>query len=146
MRNAAEVDRSSTTGADEATLAVLRLRTGDGELEFCSAGQVGALIVRTDRPTSIGQGTPALASDPDATYRAVKHVIHAGDVVILVSDALRKSRNAAGEQLGEAAIAECAAENLHCDAERLGHILFDLWREHTADPQRPVSIVVAKRK
>ena len=146
LREVADVAWTSTAGEHQASLAVLRLGESDDEIEFCSAGPLGALIVRPGRPTAIGQGAPPLASDPDAVYSAAKHSVAVGEAVVLVSDGLRKSPNAHGEQLGEAAIAECVREQLSAGAEQLTHILFDLWREHADDPQQPVSILVAKRR
>ena len=87
-----------------------------------------------------------MASDPDTLYTAASNGVSEGEAVVLVSDGLRKAVNAQGEQLGEAAIAECVRENLTCDAERLTNLIFDLWRNHVENPQQPASIVVAKRR
>ena len=146
VRNTAEVVWSGTTGEHHPSLSVLRLLSDVDRFEYCSAGPVGALIVRPGRPTAISQGAPPLATDPDVVYRGAEHKIAPGETIVLVSDTLRKSLNSTGEQLGEAAIAACVRENLAFDAERLTHLIFDLWRDHTADPQEGVSIIVARRR
>ena len=146
LREVAEVMWTSTTGEHQPSAAVVHLDETEDQIEFCSAGPLGALIVRSDRPTAIAQGAPRLASDPDTLYTSAKHRIGEGEAIVLVSDGLRKATNAAGEQLGEAAIAECVRENMSCDADHLTHLIFELWRDHAENPQQPVSIMVAKRR
>jgi len=145
VQSAAEVAWTSTTGETPASLAAVRLPATEPDVEVCSGGPLSALIVRPESATSISQCAPPLASDPDARYSGAAHAVAAGEAVVLVSDTVTNAVGPSGQRLGEAAIADCVRENLSGDAERLVQCLFDLWRQHTADPQRPATILVAKR-
>ncbi len=145
VERVAEVAWTSTTGACQGSLAVVNLPAGEDEMAFCSAGPLGALIVRPTRPTAVSQGAPALASDPDARYSAARHAMAAGEAVVLVSDAVRKALNRQGEQLGEAVIADCVQQHLDAGAECIAEQVLELWREHVGSAHASATIVVAKR-
>lgn len=136
---------TSSTGDQFASLMAVQLPAVGGQIDYCSAGPVGALILSPSRPSSIAQGAPPLGSDPDAAYSSARRKLQIGDAVLVVSDAVRKAINAQGEQLGEAAIAECAQSFLDQPLQKLVDAVYELWHGHTDDPRREISILAARR-
>ena len=148
IRQVAEVAWTSTTGEQHAALAAVVLTERASRIDFCSAGPVGALIVRPKRPTSIAQGTAPLASDPDVLYHSAAHQVEAGDVIVLVNDSVRKAVNEQGEQLGEAVIAECVRQRLDHPAEGIAEAVLETWRDHIGDScsgSGDALVVIARR-
>lgn len=149
VRHVADVLWTSTPGDEHAALASVVLTEKSDTVEFCSAGPLGAIIVRPIRPTSIWQAAVPMGSDPDAIYRGVKHSIQTGEALVLVSDTVRKAVNAEGQQLGEAAIADCLGGQLDAPAEVLADAVIQLWQDHLADsdvtPNGDATVLVARR-
>jgi serine phosphatase RsbU (regulator of sigma subunit) len=145
IQHVASVLWTTSTGDQGASLIALQLHPHEGQVDYCSAGPLGAIVVRKSRPSSISQGATPLGVDADASYHCASQQLARGDVLVVVSDAVRKAVNNAGEQLGEAAIADAVQQQLSAPAEEIAAAIFELWQRHTDDPRREVTIVVAKR-
>jgi serine phosphatase RsbU (regulator of sigma subunit) len=145
MQHIASVLWTTSTGDQGASLIAFQLHPREGQVNYCSAGPLGAIVVRASRPSSISQGSAPLGCDADAAYHCATQQLALGDALVVVSDAVRKAVNSASEQLGEAAIADAVQQQLSATAEEIATAIYELWHHHTDDPRREVTIVVAKR-
>lgn len=138
---------SGTAGDCFGSLFHATLHEADGQIQYCSAGPLGAIVVRPQRPSSITQGALPLGTDPDAVYRTARQTLQVGDALVVVSDAVRKTTNKSGEQLGEAAIADAVRGALSLPPEELADVVLQLANDHAEDaPTGDYTVLVAKRQ
>ena len=86
-----------------ASLFLASLHTATGTLSYCSAGHPPALLLRADgKLETLTEGGMLLGAMATAPYASGCVQLNAGDVLLVYSDGITESENAAGEQFGDA--------------------------------------------
>jgi serine phosphatase RsbU (regulator of sigma subunit)/pSer/pThr/pTyr-binding forkhead associated (FHA) protein len=98
-------------GARYATTIYARL-SGDGALDFCSAGHNPALVFGEDGLRRLDAGGVPVGLFETADYTSSRVALKPGDTIVIYSDGVTEAQNEAGEEFGEARLVE-VAQQLH---------------------------------
>jgi hypothetical protein len=74
---------NSSAGGDFASMFIGKIDPDTGVLEYCSAGEAGALLVGTNSVTSLVSPSLPLASEPDNNYQQQTAKLEPGDHLVL---------------------------------------------------------------
>lgn len=86
-----------------ASLFLMTMNTSTGTVDYCSAGHPPALLLRADgKLETLSDGGMLLGAISAAAYNCGSFELNAGDVLLLYSDGITESANAAGEEFGDA--------------------------------------------
>ena len=85
-----------------ASLFLASLHTATGVLSYCSAGHPPALLLRADgKLETLSEGGMLLGAMSTAPYVSGCVQLNSGDVLLVYSDGITESENAAGEEFGD---------------------------------------------
>jgi len=87
--------------------------SADGQLRFCNAGQNPPLVFGVDGMRRIEAGGMPVGLFEAAPYSGDSIVMKPGDMMVLYSDGVTEAHNVAGEEYGEARMAEVLKEFHH---------------------------------
>jgi sigma-B regulation protein RsbU (phosphoserine phosphatase) len=87
---------------------------------YSNAGHNPPLLVRADgRVEKLGEGGVVMGVFPDALYDQGDLPLGPGDRLVLYTDGITEARNAAGQEFGEASLAETVSASRHQSADAL---------------------------
>jgi hypothetical protein len=130
-----------------ATLAVVVLDPVAGALHWLNAGHEEPFLRRAatgevERLAATGPLVGSLITEPDGSWSVRSTAFARGDLVVLCTDGLTEARNAAGHQLGDAAVATVLREGPP-DPPAMVRALYLAVEEHGADWQRDDVTILA---
>jgi sigma-B regulation protein RsbU (phosphoserine phosphatase) len=103
-----------------ATLCYLRLDASRGSIDYANAGHNPPLLARASGEVErLLAGGTVLGVFPDAHYAAGHAALAPGDRLLLYTDGITESRNAADEEYGEARLTDALRRYRHLDAAGL---------------------------
>ena len=114
---------------------------------YCNAGHNPPIVVRSDGATEIlqGKGT-VLGILPELGYEEQSTTLGRGDLLAVFSDGLPEATSPAGEEFGEARLAETLREHRDKEATAIVDAILDRINEWSdgAPPADDVTLVVAR--
>jgi sigma-B regulation protein RsbU (phosphoserine phosphatase) len=131
-----------------ATLVQLELRANDGGVALLNAGHIPPLVVRADAVERLPPVALPIGLLPAATYEAQQVHLHQDDMLVLYSDGLSESTNAAGDMFGDDRVQALAATLDRTSAARAGAQLLDVLATFAGDtaPSDDLSLAVIRRR
>jgi sigma-B regulation protein RsbU (phosphoserine phosphatase) len=106
------------------TLVYLVLDTATRRLSYANAGHNAAILARADGThVRLQTGGPVIAAVADGRYGEEHLTLQPGDRLVLFTDGLTELTDAAGEEFGEARLAELVREHRALDAPALQECL-----------------------
>jgi sigma-B regulation protein RsbU (phosphoserine phosphatase) len=132
-----------------ATVFMGSLNPENGDLRYVNGGHNPPLLVPSDgRPVErlIPTG-PMVGLLPDATFAEGRAAMHPGDTLVIFTDGLVEAENAAGEELGDAALALVVQERPRGSADEVFEALLACTFAHMEGGgfKDDVTLVVVKR-
>jgi hypothetical protein len=108
------------------TFFVIRLQPGSGRAWFCNAGHNPPLLLGAEgKVASLRGGGPVLGVFPDREFGETEIPLFDRDRIVLFTDGVSETWNAAGEEFGEARIVEAAQGAAWAGAEETQHRILD---------------------
>jgi hypothetical protein len=113
-------------GGQFVTFFVMRFDVPSGRASYCNAGHNPPILLRADGTTErLHGGGPVLGVFPDREFEEMEVRFVERDRVILYTDGVSESWNAAGEEFGEERIAVAARGTGWAGAEETQHRILD---------------------
>jgi serine phosphatase RsbU (regulator of sigma subunit) len=106
---------------------------GDGRLTYCNAGHNPPLLIARDGISRLETGGLILGVFPQAIYAQGTLTLAPGDLLVMFSDGVTESFNAAGEQFGEERLRTCLEANRQCSPAELLERLLSAVRSFALD-------------
>lgn len=108
------------------TFFALRLDARAGRLSYCNAGHNPPLLLRADGTIeALNGGGPVLGVFPDRAFEEREFAVAASDRVVLYTDGVSETWNAAGEEFGVERIVTSAKGDAWAGAEETQHRILD---------------------
>lgn len=102
------------------TLFLCQIDPGSGECAYCNAGHNPPLLMEAAGSAQwLEGGGPVLGIFPGVTYEQRVLRLKPGDLIVVYSDGVTETRNAAGEEFGEERLIEVVRANRRLSAEEL---------------------------
>lgn len=137
---------TGSAGDQYASLFYGLIETGTGRVGYCSAGQPGLVLLRSDGWTSLGRPSPPLGDGPETDYEPFGHELQPGQVLVAFTDGFRDATDRQGRPLGEAGVAEPLLGHLNLSADHLVDLARQTFNSHAAAPDHDDrTVLVIKR-
>jgi serine phosphatase RsbU (regulator of sigma subunit) len=102
------------------TMVYLYLDAANGSLTYANAGHNPPLLAQANGTIeTLGASGTVLGVFPDATYERASTSLHSGDRLLLYTDGVTESRNAADEEFGQDRLSDALLRHRHLDATAL---------------------------
>jgi len=112
-------------------------------LTYVNAGSVPPVLVRADGSLFLLEpGGPALGARPNQRYREESLELEAGDVLVIFTDGVTTTRNAEGEEFGEARVAELVTQSRALSAQHIADRLQEAASRFQSGEQIPDDITI----
>jgi serine phosphatase RsbU (regulator of sigma subunit) len=134
---------STAPGGEQGAVFQAILDPSSGQLEYTAAGATDAYILRPHGWEPLVEDAAPLGIEPVWTGAAYCQQIHAGDVLLVISDR-HLSRHEAEEDFGVTALAETLLRHMHLSARELADLAVQLIVRQCPEPWGR-SILVIKR-
>jgi sigma-B regulation protein RsbU (phosphoserine phosphatase) len=130
------------------TLFAAVLDPATGALRYCNAGHNPPLLVRADGAVErLDRGGAVLGVVAAAAYADAEAPLRPGDRLLLVTDGIVEATSPAGEEFGEARLAELARAHAASTVETLRDAVVEAVTAFTAgEPQDDVTLLVVGRR
>lgn len=132
---------TTSPGGQYASLLYGLVTPETGVIEYAAAGRVSAVVVHEAGHIVLASGAPPLGVDLDMRLNLQRHVIPAGGLLVVASDGIFASCDAAGRHWDELALAEFLQRQLHLST---GELLARL-RHALGTCQADRTVLLAKR-
>ena len=133
-----------------ATLFMGSLNPANGDLRYVNGGHNPPLLVPVDgRPCQrLAPTGPMVGLLPGAVFAEGRTTMHPGDTLVIFTDGLVEAENAAGEELGDAVLAEVVRRHPQGSADELFELLLTCTFAHMEGGgfKDDVTLVVVKRE
>jgi sigma-B regulation protein RsbU (phosphoserine phosphatase) len=133
-----------------ATLFMGSLNPANGDLRYVNGGHNPPLLVPVDgRPCQrLAPTGPMVGLLPGAVFAEGRTTMHPGDTLVIFTDGLVEAENSAGEELGDAALAEAVRRHPQGTADELFELLLTRTFAHMEGGgfKDDVTLVVVKRE
>ena len=135
----------STSSEKYVTLFYGELDVASGRLEYANAGHNHPVLVRADgRLELLETGGPIIGALPDVEYKAATVQLDREDLLLLFTDGLSETRNAADEEYGEERIRRFVQACRRKEPEELiRELLQDVRRFDPSDPPQDDTTLIA---
>jgi phosphoserine phosphatase RsbU/P len=130
------------------TFFLARLEPASGRLRYVNAGHNPPLVVRADGKTeTLAEGGMVLGMFDSVPYAEGETELRAGDVLVVYSDGVTEAWDEAGEEFGEARVAQVASEHRGATAPEIHERLLKAVQTHTdgAKSTDDSTLIVLKR-
>ena len=137
---------TGSAGDQSANLFAGFVETATGETNFASAGQLGAIVVRTNGWESLSQPSTALGISPETQYQPQYYELKPGETLVVFSDGVREALDKEGCPLGEQKLAEALMQCADSSADNLLQAAVKCLESHAVAPKKSDrAILVVKR-
>lgn len=116
---------TGSAGDQFATLFYGLIETATGRISTAAAGDLGAIIVRTDGWESLSHRSPQIGESPETEYEQFGYELQPGEALAIFTAGLRDTRDARGRHLGEAGVGDVLVENIHLSADLMAALVRD---------------------
>ncbi len=134
---------SGTPGGESASTFVGTLDPASGRLDYATSGSTDAYILRPHGWEPIAEDAVPLGQDADWDGLTHQQEVHAGDVLLVVTDR-HLSRRESNPAFDTTALAETLLRHVHLSARDLADLAVQRIQKQSADPWAR-SILVVKR-
>jgi sigma-B regulation protein RsbU (phosphoserine phosphatase) len=100
-----------SSGSRYATLFVARYDCGTQTLGYSSAGHHPPLLLRGDNVSRLSEGSVPIGMFEGSSYREVRQQLSPGDLLVLFTDGVVETPNAADEEFGAARLVDLLRRN-----------------------------------
>jgi len=131
-----------------ATMAILDIRSGSGQLSLLNAGHTPPLIIRSGRVEALGKGDPALGLFAEAEFHPVAEELGVDDTILVYSDGINEARNEEGECFGNARLFALLETHARLDCAGLGALILQNVRDFSGSVRSDddQTLLIARRK
>ncbi|MDZ7616551.1 MAG: GAF domain-containing SpoIIE family protein phosphatase [Patescibacteria group bacterium] len=116
---------TGSAGDQYASMFLGLIETATGRISCASAGRPWAIRLHATGWESIEEPGPRLGESPESVFEPFGCELAAGEVLLLMTDGMRATTDAAGRPLGPAGIAELLLPKLHLSADQLARVVRD---------------------
>ncbi len=137
---------TSSAGDQAASLFCGLVEPATGRISYAAAGEPCVLLLDAQGWQSLTHPSPRLGESPESDFEPFACELHPGQTLVILTEGLRATKDAAGRPLSEADIATPLLSQLSLSARDLTNLLRDRLATHAAPTSRSSQTALVLRR